>query len=242
MADLKTDYLDDILAESMNGKRKFRITKSDGSTEDVTLEDISEYTQKGSNFGAGDINNTNQEVNLKFDSDDVVDPMLATEGGFAADALATKKAVNELNSKMGGFEPIIDPETGKITGYRTEVGADTVFPFNDTFGATAVASQITEGYTAWVNGKLITGTRPAPITSLSGSIDISQWDNNQNKSYSVTFKNPFDTVPTVVITYAFGASAYGISSVTRTGFTCWFRYDGNGSNGKVGTAYWRADA
>ena len=32
---------------------------------------------------------------------------------------------------MGGFHPIIDPETGKITGYKTAVGgADTVFPFN----------------------------------------------------------------------------------------------------------------
>ena len=32
---------------------------------------------------------------------------------------------------MGGFLPIIDPTTGKITGYKTDVGgADTVFPFN----------------------------------------------------------------------------------------------------------------
>ena len=30
---------------------------------------------------------------------------------------------------MGGFTPIID-DTGKITGYKTKVGADTVFPFS----------------------------------------------------------------------------------------------------------------
>ena len=30
---------------------------------------------------------------------------------------------------MGGFTPIIDG-TGKITGYKTKVGADTVFPFS----------------------------------------------------------------------------------------------------------------
>ncbi len=33
-----------------------------------------------------------------------------------------------LNKNLGGFTPIID-ETGRITGYKTTVGADTVFPF-----------------------------------------------------------------------------------------------------------------
>lgn len=33
---------------------------------------------------------------------------------------------------MKGFEPVIDENTGKITGYKTAVGgADTVFPFSD---------------------------------------------------------------------------------------------------------------
>lgn len=31
---------------------------------------------------------------------------------------------------MGGFTPVIDETTGRITGYKTEVGADTVFPFS----------------------------------------------------------------------------------------------------------------
>ena len=97
MADLPTNYLDDILAVSMGGKRKFKITHENGSTEEVTIEDISDYDQVGSAFGAGDINQTNQAVNEKFDSGDVVDPMLTTEEGFAADAYKTKLQFDEQN-------------------------------------------------------------------------------------------------------------------------------------------------
>ena len=100
MADLSTNYIDDILAESMNGKRKYRITRAEGSFEEVTLEDISEYEQIGSVFGAGDINRTNQAVNEKFDSGDVVDPMETTVPGFAADALAVKNQFNEQNKNL----------------------------------------------------------------------------------------------------------------------------------------------
>ena len=100
MADLPTNYLDDILAQSMNGKRKYRITRADGTFEEVTLEDVSEYEQVGSNFGAGDINKTNQAVNEKFDSGDVVDPMLTTEPGFAADAYKTKLQFDEQNKNL----------------------------------------------------------------------------------------------------------------------------------------------
>ena len=100
MADLPTNYFDDILSESMNGKKKFRLTYRNGTTEEVTIEDISEYDQYGSKFGAGDINKTNQAVNEKFDSDDVVDPKLATEEGFSADAKLTGDALSELNKKL----------------------------------------------------------------------------------------------------------------------------------------------
>ena len=99
MADLPTNYLDDILSDSMGGKRRFKITHLNGTSEEVTIEDISKYDQVGSTFGAGDINKTNQAVNEKFDSDDVVDPMLTTEEGFAADAKLTGDALIELNKK-----------------------------------------------------------------------------------------------------------------------------------------------
>lgn len=45
--------------------------------------------------------------------------------------LVAAPVVAELNNKLGGFQPIVDPSTGKITGYKTDVGgADTVFPFS----------------------------------------------------------------------------------------------------------------
>ena len=56
--------------------------------------------------------------------------------GEAEDIAASIKCVNQLNdslnavnTNLGGFTPVID-STGKITGYKTKVGADTVFPFS----------------------------------------------------------------------------------------------------------------
>ena len=52
--------------------------------------------------------------------------------GEADDIAASIKCVNQLNSSLGGVSQfIVDETTGKITGYKTEIGgADTVFPFN----------------------------------------------------------------------------------------------------------------
>lgn len=58
---LKEDYLDDILDTSANEKRKYRmINNADGT---ISLEDVTEYSQNGDNFGAYDINITNKTVN-----------------------------------------------------------------------------------------------------------------------------------------------------------------------------------
>ena len=50
---LPVDFQDDILAESMNGRRKYQmITNSDGT---VSFVDVTEYTQVGSNFGQAQV-------------------------------------------------------------------------------------------------------------------------------------------------------------------------------------------
>ena len=129
MADLHTNYYDDILSASMNGKKKFRLTYRNGTTEEATIEDISEYDQYGSKFGAGDINKTNQAVNEKFDSDDVVDPKLATEEGFSADAKLTGDALSELNKNLGGLRFGVDGD-GNGGYYKAD---DSFVPFKGNF-------------------------------------------------------------------------------------------------------------
>lgn len=62
---LRTDYTNDILDTSKNTERKYNIKNSNGTIveENVTFEDVTEYEQEGSRFGASDINATNIEVN-----------------------------------------------------------------------------------------------------------------------------------------------------------------------------------
>lgn len=67
-----------------------------------------------------------------------------TAAGSVADARIVRQhglEIDEINRDLGGFTPVID-DTGRITGYKTRAGADTVFPFSGepsmlvtTFGA-----------------------------------------------------------------------------------------------------------
>lgn len=66
MADLKTNYKDDVLDASKNEKRKFRMIQNDDGT--VSFDDATEYTQQGDAFGAADINATNAKINEQSQS------------------------------------------------------------------------------------------------------------------------------------------------------------------------------
>ena len=62
---LKTNFTDDILAESMNGKRQYNITENSNGTK--SLEDVTDYQSVGSTFSAKDMNETNAAVNQAYD-------------------------------------------------------------------------------------------------------------------------------------------------------------------------------
>ena len=93
---LPVDFKDDILNTGVNQKRKYQqMYNSDGS---VSFEDVTAYQQKGSDFGAQQVNETNGAVNNIY-AERIVDLDeldLVTEPGFFVDALAVK----ELNSNM----------------------------------------------------------------------------------------------------------------------------------------------
>lgn len=104
---LPVNFKDDILAAS-NPKRKYQQTfNSDGS---VSLEDVTVYTQKGSDFGASQVNQTNGAVNNIYDERILtLDELeLVTEPGFFVDAQAAKEAYDTLNSNKASVEIIED--------------------------------------------------------------------------------------------------------------------------------------
>lgn len=64
---LKTDYKNDILDESMIGRRRFKVINNDDGT--VSFTDQTQYTQRGDFLDAEDLNKINKAVNNLNDSD-----------------------------------------------------------------------------------------------------------------------------------------------------------------------------
>jgi hypothetical protein len=101
-ANLPVNFKDDILKGNMNGKRRFNmIQNSDGT---VSFEDVTEYTQVGSTFGAAQINATNEAVNNAADASKIIDSLETikanTQSGYIAGALAVKALNSNLGAKL----------------------------------------------------------------------------------------------------------------------------------------------
>ena len=101
---LPTNYRDDILNSSAEGKRKYIMSYNQDGT--VSFEDVTPYEQVGSDFGAGDINTANEAINESFDKNKLVKDLdtinALTKEGFAPDALAVKQlneSLEELKNK-----------------------------------------------------------------------------------------------------------------------------------------------
>lgn len=130
---LPTDYKDDILNPSMNGKRRYTMVQNLDGT--FSLEDVTQYDQIGSTFGAKQLNDMNEAFNdlpeLK-----VANNCTTTEPGFVLDARQGKALMDksdELSRDLKfpdgvGFYP--DIQDG-VRGYNTDPkrGADTFTPF-----------------------------------------------------------------------------------------------------------------
>lgn len=137
---LPTNFVDDILAPSMGGKRKFTITDNGDGTYEI--EDVTEYTQTGSDFGAGQINATNKAVNESCDKANVIDDLDDIIANHANGMIAGAKAVATLNADLAEFlnrcsysdsGEIETNETwvdGKKIYRRTYITTDTVSPSN----------------------------------------------------------------------------------------------------------------
>ena len=109
---LPTNYRDDILNSSAEGKRKYVMSYNQDGT--VSFEDVTPYEQVGSDFGAGDINTANEAINESFDKNKLVKDLdtinALTEEGFAPDALAVK----QLNESLADGNVKFKVENGEL--------------------------------------------------------------------------------------------------------------------------------
>jgi len=100
MADLKTDYKDDVLDTTQNTKRKYRMVDNGDGT--VSFEDVTEYLQQGDSFGADDTNATNTKVN------------------------ALQSDIDETNTKVNALETDIGEINDNLTALETRIAKVTV--------------------------------------------------------------------------------------------------------------------
>lgn len=113
---LPTNFKDDVLNTSMGGKRKWNITQNSDGTYSIT--DVTDYSQVGSEFGAGELNATNQAVNESADAGKIIDdPDTAgatTQNGY----IAGVQLFNHLNDSLGSHELLSTTYTTTNTEYN----------------------------------------------------------------------------------------------------------------------------
>ena len=123
---LPTNFMDDILNESMNGKRRWIITQNDDGT--YTLDDATTYDQLGNTFGQAQVNEMNKAINESVDQARVIDDYktlaAVNQNGFVPGA----KPVAQLISDLGGL--VFAQDADGNWGYKAG-GADTVIPFKN---------------------------------------------------------------------------------------------------------------
>ena len=99
---LPTNFMDDILNESMNGKRRWTITQNDDGT--YTLEDATTYDQLGNTFGQAQVNEMNKAINESVDQARVIDDYktlaAVNQNGFVSGAKPVAQLISDLEQRF----------------------------------------------------------------------------------------------------------------------------------------------
>ena len=170
---LPTNFKDDVLNTSMGGKRKWNITQNSDGTYSIT--DVTDYSQVGSEFGAGELNATNQAVNESADAGKIIDdPDTAgatTQNGY----IAGVQLFNHVNDSLLGF-----PDYGNVIATINTANASYTATQNGWLIGTVRQSKGNSGAYALVNGIQVIGiyttssSSPYPLTK--GCIPINKGD------------------------------------------------------------------
>ena len=127
---LPTNFMDDILNESMNGKRRWIITQNDDGT--YTFEDATTYDQLGNTFGQAQVNAMNKAINESVDQARVIDDYktlaAVNQNGFVPGAKPVAQLISDLNAinDNGVIKGMDAREDGVYITYVPSSGADSV--------------------------------------------------------------------------------------------------------------------
>lgn len=120
MADLKTNYVDDVLDSSKNQLRKYQQIQNDDGT--VSFVDVTEYSTTGTSFGAKDINDTNAAVNELNNSLSSVNnklqdkPQITVTSDFLQMYVVKRNGITQLHCPASKFKKAIDKGNWTVIG------------------------------------------------------------------------------------------------------------------------------
>lgn len=96
---LPTNFKDDVLSDSMDGKRRYILTENADGT--FSLEDATTYIQVGDVLGAARLNAICKAVNESVDQakvvDDIDDIKAITQSGYVPGTLPLKQVISDLD-------------------------------------------------------------------------------------------------------------------------------------------------
>lgn len=125
---LPVNYVDDVMASSMSSKRRWQITQNSDGT--YNIEDVTTYDQVGSEFGAGDINATNQAVNESADAGKIIDDPDTAEATTEEGYIAGVQLFNHVTDSLTASDSLkFQFATDGEGNYGFLKGDDTFVPF-----------------------------------------------------------------------------------------------------------------
>ena len=111
--------------------------------------------------------------------DGITDSLASTSSRIAASA----KAVNSLNNNLNSRPQWITDSSGKITGYKTKAGADTVFPFKGSNFIKMKASVTSDDLVYHTGGSTVTVTGFSKIIVNEVSLNVYNGGQTVHESY-----------------------------------------------------------
>lgn len=113
MADLRTDYKDDILDLTQNTQRKYRMITNDDGT--VSFEDVTDYLQVGDSFGSADVNAITEYIQKNLAYKNITDKFTADTSKIVIGAYAENGSVFITTRVREGVTGVISAQLNDLT-------------------------------------------------------------------------------------------------------------------------------